>query len=153
VTISTATLLDAVVAFGTLAAIAIAVFQLRANRIAASEAFARQMWTDYLKLGLENPDLGETRIARRELKLGLEQLVSGDSRDAQRYLWFLTVVLDACENIDAHLQTETWTRTVREQLRFHKEALRQLWRGPNDNWHQFYSARLGTIVDSVLAEP
>lgn len=142
------------VALGTIIAIVIAVAQLRANNKLASENFARQMWTDYLKCGFQHPEFGEVRFALKHFGLAdAKSLVSDLTLPSQQYLWFLTVVLDACENIAIHLPLKTWEQTLLAQLRFHKDALAEIWAIGDDPWQQYYTPTLDKLVQRVLSEP
>jgi hypothetical protein len=141
---------DASVAVGTVLAVAVAIWQLRSNRRVACEDFARQLWLDYLKIGLENPELGETRcVLAAYPDLTPKDLVTGNHIGSQRYLWFLTVLLDTCENVLRYLQRSDWERGVVEQLRFHRPALKEMW--PDEQ--EFYSDRLARMVQKALAMP
>jgi hypothetical protein len=141
---------DWIVAGATLAALLVAAWQLRANSRLAGQNFARQMWSDYLRQGLENPDLGETRIALKQLRIRTAKaLVSGDTVGSQRYLWFLTVALDACENALRYLSVRDWMPTIEEQVRFHRPALLEMWHYER----RLYSNALDQIVTRILTEP
>lgn len=139
-----------VVAIATVGALLIAIWQIRENGKLARQDTAIQTWMEYVRLGLANPDLGETRIALKYLRIrSAEKLVSGDTIGSQRYLWFLTVMLDACQNLILHRFTKLWNTTIEENIRYHREALAILW--PDESKH--YSKTFGVLVARVLNEP
>jgi len=143
--------MDLAVALGTVLAVVTAVWQLRSNRRVACEEFARNLWLDYLKIGLENPHLGETRCALAEYPgITPADLMEGDSLPSQRYLWFVTIVLDTCENIIRYLPRKDWDPTIVEQIRYHRPALEVAWRR---DLRRFYSRELNEYVERALALP
>jgi len=136
-----------IVALATIAALLLTVWQPRQNYQSTREVFAQQMWVEYLRLGLSNPDLGETRIALKQLKMrDASALVSGDTISSQRYLWFLTVLLDACESLLCFGNQRRWDLTIRENLAYHREALAVLW----DTEHAFYTEEFDAVVRDVI---
>lgn len=138
------------IAVATIVAVIVAIWQLRSNRRVACEDFARQIWLDYLKIGLENPELGETRCALARFPgVTAKDLILGDRECSQKYLWFLTIVLDTCENVLRYLPRTDWEPTLIEQLRFHRPALIEMW---NDD-RRFYSKALDRLVQRALAVP
>lgn len=142
---------DVVIALCTIAAVLIAAWQLRENRKVASESFARQCWIDYLKIGLDYPELGETRVALSNyIGSTPKSLSEGNTKYSQRYLWFLTIVLDACENVIRYLPKKDWEVTLIEQVRYHRPVLNIIW---DSEWSRFYSAELDRIVRTALESP
>jgi len=141
------TIADWIVAACTVAALLIAAWQLRASAQAAGQTHARSAWMEYLRLGLANPDLGEERFALSRLKLnGIEDLVSGDSLESQRYLWFLSVLMEACESLIIYFPTTYWKLTIAENLSFHREAIKEIW--PQEK--ALYSSEMQDIVEEVI---
>jgi hypothetical protein len=140
-------IVDGLAAGGTIGALLLAVWQLRQNARLASDAAALQTWMEYLRLGLDNPDLGETRIALSRFKMkSVQALLSGNTMGSQRYLWFLTILLDACDNLVRQFSTRRWHQTVEYNLGLHRPALMACWSdvGP------YYSDALGALVARVL---
>lgn len=136
-----------VVAVSAVVALGLTAWQLKENARLASENFARQAWAEYLRLGLQNPELGECRAAIKFLKIGsIEDLVSGESIPSQRYLWFLAVLLEAAESLLASFPVDQWRLTVEENLGYHAEALAEIWgaEGPT------YSNQLNNLVKKVI---
>lgn len=135
------------VALATVSALLLAAWQLRQNYRSSREVFAQQMWVEYLRLGLSNPELGETRIALKHLKIkDVHTLVAGDSISSQRYLWFLTVLLDACESLLCFSNQPRWVRTIRENLEYHREALAVMW----EEERAFYTSKFDAVVRDVI---
>ena len=142
--------LDAIVAAATLLAVGVAIWQLRSSRRVACEDFARQLWLDYLKTGLDHPEFGETRCALAAFPgMTPKDLIDGNHECSQRYLWFLTVLLDTCENVLRYLPRRDWEPTLIEQLRFHRPALKEFW----DEECRFYSGALDKLVRKALVAP
>jgi hypothetical protein len=154
------------IALATACGLLVAAYQLREGRRAQHEAFsstmrvqreafARGMWSDYLKLALANPELGSSDAAVEHLGDvdSYKDLALGAGIGGQRYLWFLTIVLDTCSAVLSYLPGEDWTATARSQLAFHKGVLRLNWKpNPYDEaWEDSYDAKLREIVEAVIA--
>ncbi len=104
---------------------------------------------EYVRTGLERPELGETRIALKAFECeSLEELVGGNTVDSQRYLWFLTVALDACENLYLHMLTDRWEITIRQNIAYHAPALLIIWPEEKVQYHERFRA----LVDDVLMQ-
>ena len=138
---------------GTAAVLALflAFAQIQVTNALSKRNYASQIWLEYLKIGLEHPELGEDWIAMRELKLkSLADLVAGESIESQRYLWFLTIVLDACDAILRNLSRPLWDKTIRAQITFHKGALGECW-SQGACWSRFYGPRLNQLIMEELS--
>jgi hypothetical protein len=145
-----------ILALAAVSGLCLTAFQLREGRRAQEKAFARQMWGDYLKLGLSHPELGDSQTAEYELKdvKGYDQLALGETLGAMRYHWFVTIVLDTC-NAVLKAPGEDWRPTIKDQLKGHVPFLQRVWRKapPNqDPWGDFYDPRLREIVDKLISE-
>lgn len=145
--LSTASSAEWLVAAGTVGALFLAVWQIRQNGKLARQENAIQMWMEYVRLGLANPELGEDHIAIKYLKVRTaEHLVSGETLASQRYLWFLTVMLDACEHLFLHVRSERWIITIEQNVGYHCKTLALVW--PDEARH--YSKNFGELVMRVL---
>jgi hypothetical protein len=119
---------DWIVAISTVIALFFAAFQLRANARSAGQTHAREAWLMYLELGLQNPDLGSDQLAIKQFEFAnASELIAGEKLDSERYLWFQSVMLEACESLLEYFPQETWTSTIKFNLSLHKEVLRLMW--------------------------
>jgi len=140
-----------IIALTAIAALGVGWLQLRANEQLSRENYAIGTWSQYLKVGFENPAFCSERLAMREYSLKtVGELVSGESLASEKYLWFLTIVLDTCEAVLTYLPREDWERTIVNQLKFHRSALAQVWDHESEPWRHFYGPRLNAIVTRVL---
>jgi hypothetical protein len=149
---------DWLVAIATVVALIVAVIQLRLNRQLSAENFAQSLWTEYLKLGLQNPELSQSWTAVKFLSdvNNYDDLAKGGTIGSERYLWFLTIMLDTCEAILNYLPQDTWPQTVEVQIRFHRPVLQRIWNHVSPSgeaWARCYGAAFRGIVDRVLGEP
>ncbi len=139
-----------IVALATVGGLIMVAWQIRESRKLAQQAAAIQSWSEYLRLGLDNPELGETWIALKSLRISSAvKLVSGETIRSQRYLWFLSIMLEAAENLIAAYPEGSWKLTVEENLRYHRPALKAFWQTEG----RFYSPELRKIVTGIMAEP
>ena len=103
----------------------------------------------YLELGLQNPDLSDTALAMKQLRISsVEKLVGGGTIASERYLWFLDIMMEACESLINYFPTRLWEDTIKSNLRLHLPAIRLKW--PDER--KFYSDNLALIVDEVISE-
>lgn len=146
---SNGSLTDWVVAIATVIALVFAAWQLRANAKSAGQSHAREAWMLYLQLGLQNPDLSTVKFAMKSLKMGsVHELISGGVIGSERYLWFLSVMLEACESLIEYFPSDHWIETIKFNLSLHQEAIRLLWQREAC----FYSEALCDIVQEFLTE-
>lgn len=142
---------DWIVAGAAIVAVIMACVQIQTANSLSKRNYASQVWLEYIKIGLEHPELGEDWIAMREHRISsLEELVAGESLASQRYLWFLTMVLDACDAILRNLSRPLWDRTIRAQITFHKGALERCW-ATGACWSKFYGPRLNRLISEELS--
>jgi len=137
-----------------IATIIIGVWQVRRTILVARETNALETYNDYLKLCVERPELSSHTLAVRTLP---GETVKGILRqltvETERYLWFVSVMLNACEKIvlSARLTEQkdpAWTAVVLSQLSYHRSTLREVW----PEWRRHYSDELRGFVERMLAE-
>lgn len=146
---SATSLADWIVTVATVGAILIAAWELRASSRNAGQTHAREAWMQYLSLGLQNPELGATNFTIDHFKMkSVNELIEGNSIESERYLWFLDIMMEACESLINYFPTDIWKNTIKFNIRLHKGAIEALW----TNERNFYSAELGKIIEEVLAE-
>jgi hypothetical protein len=147
-----ATLLAVVVAF---VGVRIALQQIAANKavaasadLAAREAAALAAWNGYLRLCFENPTYACADQARKVVPKGLLQLSKNPSPEAEKYQWFISIVLNSCEQVLQGMpDANEWRATLIDQVWYHAEAVNQLWNG---GWDQHYSPEMSDIVRAGL---
>jgi hypothetical protein len=117
----------------------IALQQIHASR----EAAALSAWNNYLRLCFENPAYACADQARKVVPQGLGKLENNSSVEAEKYQWFLSIVLNSCEQVLLAMpNAEDWRSTLVDQVWYHAEAIQQLW----DGWAQGYSPEMRGIV-------
>jgi hypothetical protein len=122
----------------------IALHQISASR----EAAALSAWNDYLRLCFENPNYACVDQARKVVPKGLSQLEDNPSVEAEKYQWFLSIVLNSCEQVLLGMpNVHEWRGTLVDQVWYHAEAIAQLW----GKWKEGYSEKMQSIVDEGLS--
>ncbi len=121
----------------------IALHQISASR----EAAALSAWNDYLRLCFENPQYACADQAGKTVPNGLNHLEDNPSIEAEKYLWFLSIVLNSCEQVLLGMRNVSdWRGTLVDQVWYHAAAIHQLW----DEWKEGYSPKLKDIVADGL---
>jgi hypothetical protein len=125
--------------------VAVAGARIALQQIGASrEAAALSAWNDYLRLCFENPAYACADQARKVVPNGLKGLEKNPSVEAEKYQWFISIVLNSCEQVLLSMpNVEEWRSTLVDQVHYHAEAIQQLWHG---GWAEGYSPKMKDIV-------
>ena len=112
--------------------------------LAAREAAALAAWNLYLRLCFENPAYASADQARKVIPNGLKGLRENPSLEAEKYLWFLSIVLNSCEQVLLGMpKANEWRSSLVDQIWYHAEAIQQFWVG---GWEKEYSPKMRAIV-------
>jgi hypothetical protein len=135
-----------------LGALLAAYFQIRANAKSQREAVALQAHRDYLRLCFDNPEFSSTHAFR--VRFGDAPFRGSDgsyrSMEGERYQWFLSILLNTCEQVLLHLEkSEDWRETMRRQLTYHAHALEECW----PRWKAMYGEELDILVQQAINSP
>ena len=123
-----------------LVGVVLAYRQLHAGLRGQREATAIGIWKDYLHLALQHPTLAAPREFLTTSSRGTEEF--------ERYEWFVSAMLFACEQIVALSPDDrAWRDTVLSQLRYHKRYL-----GGNYFEIAHYSPVLQGLIRQVTSE-
>ena len=133
----------------------IALQQIRASKAvaadadrAAREAAALTAWNVYLRLCFDNPAYACADQARKVVPTGLKGLRENPSLEAEKYQWFISIVLNSCEQVLLGMRNVSeWRSTLVEQIYYHAEAIQQFWAG---EWDEQYSSEMNGIVRDGL---
>jgi hypothetical protein len=94
-----------------------------ANR-RAREANAHALWSDYLKIAFEHPAFADPTKGLAQFDYE-NQTINGSKELFQRYEWFTDFALDSSEEVWAiNRDKERWDRSVRDQIRLHRDYLK-----------------------------
>jgi hypothetical protein len=111
--------------------------------LAAREAAALAAWNVYLRLCFENPAYACADQARKVIPKGLKGLSENPSLEAEKYQWFISIVLNSCEQVLLGMPNASdWRSTLVDQIWYHAEPIQQLW----GEWKEGYSDKMNGIV-------
>lgn len=119
-------------------------------------SFAHDLYRDYLSLAFENPKLANPILANFDYE---KRTIDGCQKDFERYEWFVSVMLDACQEILASDEKAAsrsigyeWYITIETQLRYHKKylLLYYLKNRTDPEYLAQYSPLLKTVMLNVL---
>ena len=117
---------------------------------AAREAAALAAWNAYLRLCFENPAYACADQARKVIPKGLERLRENPSLEAEKYQWFISIVLNSCEQVLLGMpNANEWRSTLVDQIHYHAEVIQQLWTG---GWDEQYSPKMKGIIRDGLSK-
>jgi len=110
--------------------------QITAGKQAQRESFARQTYADYLQLAIQYPSYASGNRP-------------GDKEAFERYEWFVSYMLNACEHVLLFVTgSEQWRACVRSQLSYHRDYLcKNKWFMENARSH--YSADLLSLIHNL----
>ena len=150
---------DAATAATFVVAFASAVFavgQVRGQARVAREIRATEAWDNYLRLCVDQPELSSVSAFQNEYRRSPNLDYRQNSKEDEKYLWFLSVLLNASEQV--LLSAPNWRRwrdAIADQLSYHAAVLDVVWSGSAESgqgWMHHYSERMRSIVRDVLAE-
>jgi hypothetical protein len=129
--------------------------QIRAGRMVQREAYARELYRDYLKIAFEYPQLANPSLGKFDFA---QRTIDDDRKDFERYEWFISFLLDACDEIlrtdtqTARMNTRSeWYETIRTQISFHRGYLTSDYLREQGYLAQ-YSPKLREIIEQTLAD-
>ena len=139
----------AIAAFALVVSVGAAVFAARRGAVTAKTQSALAIYHDYLRLCVEHPMMASFEAASSIPNFpSLDELEDACTEDSERYLWFVSFMLSACENIRFSDDYDNdWKRAIADQITFHEGPLRVLWVG---NWEHHYSEKLDELVREAL---
>ena len=131
-----------------MAAIIPALMQVTHGRRLSREAGALQAHREFIKLCFDHPQFSSTDLFKKSHPnvdiVGIGDVLTADS---ERYLWFLSIMLNSCEQILNYVSSEgPWCEVVEAQLSFHAEALHSVW----DEWESHYGVQMRQLVNAAL---
>ncbi len=151
---------DWVLASAGIAALLLTLLQIRENGRLARMGESWRLWSEYLKLGFDNPWFGSTPLLLRRAgqksfrafwNIDNEQLSAENIELREKYAWFLTALLNAAEGLATGPRASLWKTTLIGQLGDHRIALQEIWRD-GDAWGKEFDPALDRLVSQVLRE-
>ena len=114
----------------------------------AREMASLQTWNDYLKLCVERPEFSSSDLFKRSFGAAkLKGLASQLEPDTERYLWFISLMLNGCEQVLLGMPaSQDWWDTLADQVKYHGEAIEQIW----PRWERHYAAKMRSLVQEGL---
>ena len=137
-------------AAGALVALVPGIIQILSGIRANREAGALQAHRDYLRLCFDNPEYSSTALfkqAHPEVYLAtIEQALTPVT---EKYLWFVSVLLNTCEQLILFVSSKAeWRAVAVSQLSYHADVLRVVW----PSWRTHYSAEMDVLVREATDE-
>ena len=138
-----------IAALALIVSIGAAFFAARRGAATARTQSALAIYHDYLRLCVEHPTMASFEATASLPNFpSLDKLEDARTPDSERYLWFVSFMLSACENIRFSDEYDReWERAITDQLTYHEGPLRVLW---VDNWEHHYSPQLNALVRMAL---
>ncbi|KQS76425.1 hypothetical protein [Rhizobium sp. Leaf383] len=125
--------------------------QVKASRKMAQEANALQSHREYLSLCLVHPELSSSILfakAHGDLR-SFDHIEEEHSRESERYLWFLTILLNNCEQVLRSTPgSKAWRTVLKEQIRYHHPVIHKVW----PKWEKGYTDAVAGLVREALAD-
>src|ERR1700687_277440 len=101
-----------------------AIRQIREANRRAREANAHALWSDYLKLAFEHPAFADPTKGLPGFDYE-NTTINGSKGLCQQYEWFTDFALHSSEEVWAiNRDKEWWDRSVRDQIRLHRDYLK-----------------------------
>ena len=117
-----------------------AIRQHRENIIESRRSVAYELYPQYLSLCFEHPEFAR----------GFERPTKKYDIQYERYCWFISSALFAFEQIlHTESQKNTWIKTIKSQLSFHKEHLIRSSTIRNELWDN----DLQKIINELISQP
>lgn len=128
----------------------IALFVWWRNTKLSREAAALASYRRYLELAISYPKLATySTFARSFQSDQFVDIRESKTEDADRYEWFLSYLLNTCEEILEHVSSRGgWLRALGNQLTYHAPALAVVW----PRWRATYGRKMRRLVDQVVKE-
>jgi hypothetical protein len=111
---------------------------------------AVSIYHDYLRMCVEYPMFASYEAAKRiDGFPSLSNLEDAVTPDSERYLWFVSFMLSACDNIiySDDYDANDWERAILAQIEYHEAPLARLW---PEHWEHEYSPRLRKLISEKM---
>jgi hypothetical protein len=124
--------------------------QISSNARLAREMDARRTYDEYLKLCVDMPEYSCSGLAREQIGIGsFVGILDVVSVKSEKYLWFVSIMLNACEKILFNApNSKAWRATIEDQIDYHLPLFDCAW----DRMRHHYDPPLCKIVDSKLSD-
>jgi len=123
---------------------------VHSERLVASQT-ANETYNDYLRLCIQYPELSSYDVAKKRFKFSSPSYVrAACTIDTERYLWFVSYLLNACERIILDSKDGSdWHDVIWDQLDYHKPILTEM----RNVWASHYYPALRRIICDVTECP
>jgi hypothetical protein len=132
--------------------------QIKSQSKSAREVKAIEAWDAYLRLCVDRPELSSETTFESAFKRKPNTNYLDNDKDDERYLWFVSVMLNASEQVLLNSPSwRDWRHAIRAQVVYHETFLRSVWldsdvEGAPAGWRSHYSKRVCDIVESVIGK-
>lgn len=132
-------------------AVFIALWQIKINRRQARETLAMEAHRLLVQTCFKFPEYSTAEMYAKFVKGCRLKEVRLDEMtvESERYLWFLSLLLNTCEQIiETVCPDSAWDAVVANHLSDHEHSLRFLWPG----WRKYYAPALQDRVDQLVSK-
>jgi len=124
-------------------ALGVAAFQIRAGRFEARRATAFALYSEYMKLAMENPEFAAPSYADDVRSF---ESIKSNPRDYSSYESYVSRLLWAAEEILQLDPKSGWYTVLRDQLKYHALYLQEDWSASH------YARQVQNLAEDAKAE-
>lgn len=138
-------------ALAAIVALAYAHVQITEGRDAERRAEARDLWRDSVQVAFEYPQLADPSLKLADFNYEAKT-INGSAELFQKYEMYMDTILTASEEVLDVSPTKEWEKTVRNELKQHRDYLVSP-HFQNSGFREQYTPKFRAYIDEVVKEP
>ena len=139
-----------VMALAAIIALIYAHVQISEGRDAERRANAHELWRESMRAAFDHPQFSDPSLKLADFDY--QAKTNGSAELFQKYEMYMDTILSASEDVLEGLPTQEWNKTVRIELRQHRDYLRSP-HFQNSGYLEQYTPKFRAYIEKVLNEP
>ena len=140
-----------VMALAAIIALIYAHVQISEGRDAERRANAHELWRESMRVAFDHPQFSDPSLKLADFDYQAKT-INGSAELFQKYEMYMDTILSASEDVLEGLPTQEWNKTVRIELRQHRDYLRSP-HFQNSGYLEQYTPKFRAYIEKVLNEP
>jgi hypothetical protein len=140
-----------VMALAAVIALVYAHVQITEGRNAERRANAHELWRESMRVAFDHPQFADPSLKLADFDYQAKT-INGSAELFQKYEMYMDTILSASDDVLEVLPTKEWDKTLRLELRQHRDYLRSP-HFQNSGYLEQYTPKFRAYLDDVLKAP
>jgi hypothetical protein len=125
--------------------------QINEARDSERRTDARDLWRESVRVAFEYPQLADPSLNLGDFN-NEAKTIDGSAELFQKYEMYMDTILTASEEVLDVLPTKEWEKTVRNELKQHRDYLRSP-HFQNSGFREQYTPKFRAYIEEVVKQP